>query len=190
MATEPRVIGADEVCIAVEQSLRTRIPVVIDALDLGATLKPFRDWQQLPTIEALSSANLPAGAVTSPGLTEPPTYSRATGWTATWRVAVGVYARGRDHSDTQAQVRDWIKVCRTALMGDRSVGGLAKSLRWVGEEYALVPGRNSARTIGAGAVAVDVTVENVLDLGSLDLPVVLATTHDLTFRSTDHLQES
>jgi hypothetical protein len=52
-----------------------------------------------------------------------------------------------------------VRLIRTVLVSHRSLGGIAKTLKWVGEEYALVPQKEQARTFGGGAVAVDVTVD-------------------------------
>lgn len=177
------VLGAEDICRATEVVLTAKVPVLLDLLgrqDLGQV----KTWQQLPTIEALSSADFPAVAITSPGLIGTPTYSRASNsWTATWRIAVGVYARGKDHSETAAHVRDWCAVLRTVLLLNKRLGGVAKTLAWAGEEYARVPRKDQARTFSGGAVAVDVTVENVADfdgLQNLDLPLVLSTHPSLT----------
>lgn len=177
------MLGADQLCRATEAVLSAQVPALLTLLvrtDLGR----IRTWQQLPTIEALSSAQFPAAAITSPGLSGTPIYSRSSNsWTATWRIAVGVYARGKDHAETAAHVRDWCAVFRTVLLMNKRLGGVAKSLTWVGEEYARIPRKEQARTFGAGAVAVDVTVDNVADfdgLGNQQRPLVLSTHPTLT----------
>lgn len=182
--TEPWILGADQLCQATESMLTEKVPVLVELLGRTKDLAPVKTWQQLPTIEALSSAQFPAAAITSPGLSGTPTYHRSSNsWTATWRIAVGIYDRGKDHAETAARVRDWCAVFRTVLLLNKSLGGVANSLVWVGEEYARIPRKEAARTFGAGAVAVDVTVDNVADFDGLDaqnLPLVLSTHPTLT----------
>lgn len=183
--TLPVRISADDTCIAVREVLKAGLPLLTEQLGVAKTYGPITEWQQLPTREAIASARLPAASISDGGLVEPPTYSRADdAWTTVWRVVVSVYDRGRDHDDTQARVRDWCALVRTVLLANKTLGGAAVRLAWSGEEHALVPNRNSARTFGGGAIAVDVTVQ----IPSLPLsgplpgagPIVLDTTVDVT----------
>jgi hypothetical protein len=155
------IFSADELCVAAEQVLRADLPKVIGhhaaAARIGSGYGEIAEWQQLPTIEALSTARFPAIAITSAGLVTPPATDAGRQLRATWRIVVGVYDRGRDHADTQARIRDWCALIRTSLLRHRSLGGVAESVTWTGEEFALLPNRNQARTIAAGAVAFDVT---------------------------------
>lgn len=181
--TGARVISADDVCTAAEEVLKAGLPKLLELLGVENVYKGIREWQQLPTSEALATANFPAIAIASPGLTGTPTRDGQGRYRATWRLAVGVYDRGKDHNDTQARVRDWCSFIRTVLLTNRRLGPLdAESVIWAGEEYRLVPGRAQARTFGGGAVAVDVTVPNVLDLGMAGGPLVLTTNPTLTVR--------
>lgn len=152
-----RVVTADDVCQAVENVLTEHLPGWAAAAGLGQ----LRTWQQLPTPQAITSAALPVGAITSPGLTGPPTKRRDT-YEATWRVAVAIYDRGTDHSDTQSRARRWAALIRTVLVQHPRLGGLALRLAWVGEDYALLPDQSSARTLAGCAVALDVTVDDVV----------------------------
>lgn len=169
------IISADQLCTATESTLRTALPQVLelDSVveylgDQADSYWPIKTWQQLPTIEALTGADLPGIAITSPGLVDPPRYLRSKNlWEATFRVAVGVYERGRDHADTQARVRNYCGFIRAALQRNQTLGGVARSVDWRGEEYALRGNREAARTLAAGAVAFDVAaeVDNTLVLG-------------------------
>lgn len=152
------LLTADDLCVAAETVLKEHLP----PLAAARGLEPVRTWKQLPTPEALTAANLPGIAVTSPGLTKPPT-RRASGWDATWRVVVGGFVRGRDHDATAARVRDWAAVIRQVIVQHPTLGGVATGVDWVGEEYAERPERSSARTLGGCAVAFDVTARNVID---------------------------
>jgi hypothetical protein len=163
------IASVDELCVGVENALRAHLVGVMD--DLGFT-DPIYDvvktWQQLPTTTALVAASLPGVAVSAAGLVDAPVYSRSSGtWTTTWRIAVGIYERGKNHADTQARVRNWCAGIRTTLVLHKSLGGLASALSWSGEEYALVPDREQARTIAAAAVAFDVTATISATVGNL-----------------------
>lgn len=169
--TQP-IVSVDELLVAVETTLRAHLAATVEALgfeDLGA----IKDWQQLPTADSIATADLPAVTVTSPGLAELPNRRADGTFLTTWRVSIGIYARGRDHADTQARVRNWCAAIRTTLLTRKSLGGIASSMTWKGEDYALIPGRSSARTFGAGEVDLDVTVTVTTD--PTTLPVVTTT---------------
>ena len=177
------ILSVDELCTALEEILREHLHPTMTAF--GFEYGEVKTWQQLPTIEALSSARLPGIAITSAGLVGQPTFSRASGLhTATWRLAVGVYDESRrgDHAETQARVRDWCAGIRATALAHKSLDGVAKSLVWAGEEYARIRGRESAQTIGAGAVALDVTADVTTTPTAGDLPTVLKTPTTVSVR--------
>lgn len=186
-----RFITADDVCFAAETTLRENLASVITTLGLdvaptpparpGKAFTPPGNWDQVPTLEALSSANFPAGAITSPGLTGPPVRRGrwGTGYDVTWRLAVGIYDRGRTYNETASRNRTWAALVRATMLQHPTLGGLVSSLTWVGEEYRQIPGRAAAKTLGGCAVAFDVIVENVVDL-SADPTVSSAAQPDLT----------
>ena len=179
------ILSADQLCRALEQVLVDHLPSTMTAhgLTVAAGYKPVTTWQQVPTIAALSQARYPAGAITSTGLVRAPKWiASKQAHEAVWRLVVGVYARGRDHDTTAALVRDYAAAVRTTVLTRKSLGGLANALEWQGEEFALLPGRESARTIGAGAVAFDVTALMTLDPTgpTTPLPVVTQTPTSLS----------
>lgn len=177
--TEPRVVTADDLCAAVESTLKAHLFPLVKALELDKSLglKEIKEWQQLPDLAAIATAAVPAIGITSPGLTDRPT-RRAYGYDATWRVAVGVYERGGSHHETAKRVRTWAALVRTVLTTHTSLGGVATSLRWVGEDYAEHRQRDKARTLGGCAVSLDVGASNVVDLGAIN-PTVQSTQTDL-----------
>lgn len=152
------LLTADDLCKAAETTLRDHLP----ALAAARGLDPVVEWKQVPTPDALSTANTPAMAITSPGLTEPP--ARRSGTVdATWRIVIGVYDRGDDYGDTAARTRKWAAVVRQVILQHPTLGGVANGVAWVGEEYAERPERSSARTLGGCAVAFDVSARDVID---------------------------
>lgn len=177
-----RLITAADVCEAAETALVAGLLDTITAFGLEDEMTPPATWDQLPTLEALTSANMPAGAITSPGLVGEPV-QRSTGYDATWRLVVGVYDRDADHSATADRIRTWAGLLRATIVRARSLGGLAQSVKWSGENYQLLPMRSAARTISGCAVAFNVTVTNVVDVFDLgDLPIVESTHPILTVR--------
>lgn len=157
------IISVDELCQATETTLKDLIPQVLQIPAMVALIgdprEPYvvKTWQQLPVVEAIATADLPGVAITSAGLVDPPSYSRANqSWDTNWRIAVGIYDRGRDHEDTQARVRNWAALIRTSMQLKPTLGGVAQGLTWFGEQYALLPNRNQARTAAAGVIAFDV----------------------------------
>lgn len=179
------LLSADELCTAAETVLREHL----QPLATSRGLEKIRTWEQLPTLEALTAANLPAVAVTSPGLTKPAS-RRSSGYDATWRIVVGAYVRGTSFIETAGRVRNWAAVIRQVMVQHPTLGGVSTGLEWVGEEYIERPERSSARTLGGCAVAFDVTARNVIDSepyvppeqGGGDQPVVQATHSTVTIR--------
>lgn len=186
-STTTPIVSVDQLCKAIETALTADLQATMTLLGFTDAKKypKVRDWQQVPTVQALSSATLPAGAITTPGLTEPPTWiPRDQLHRGTWRVAVGAYVRGRDHDTTAGTARDFAAGIRTTVLRHRDLGGIAEKVRWYGEEYALIPGRESARTVAGVAVAFDVTAYMAIDLPAdpQDLPLVTTTSTPLTVR--------
>lgn len=176
------LITADDICAGAEAVLTSgRLREIVE-LAGWEELRKIKDWHQVPSLDALSEANLPTGAITSPGLTDSPV-GRHGNYAATWRVVVGVYDRGASYKDTARRTRRWAAVIRAALLESPTLGGVASGVRWVGEEYAERPNKNQARTIGGCAVAFDVDASNVVDLTPYSVaPVVTATQTTVSVR--------
>lgn len=188
--SELGIQSADQVLVALEETLRTTLPQVLELPEVKAYLgttaadyRPITTWEQLPTLAAIATADYPAVAITSPGLVQPPAYQRSKdSWETWWRAEVGIFDRaGFDddgHRITQAMVRNWIAWLRTAALRQQTLGGAARAVVWAGEEYDLLPDREQARTIGAGVLALNIKVDvpNTLGLG---LPLVTSTTTQL-----------
>jgi len=162
------VVTCDEILVEVELCLSTYLP----AYAAAAGLSTVTGWQQLPTTEALTSAVFPVGAITSPGLADTPTRD-GQGWNATWRIAVAVYDRGEDYAQTARRARTWAALVRSVLtrhlLEDSEV---VRDVLLVGEDYALRPETSSARTLGGGAVALDVLVHGAVAIPGLTIPRV------------------
>jgi hypothetical protein len=173
------------VCGAIEQVLRDHLHATVAAAQwappaAGGDLRPVDAWHHVPTLDALSSAEYPAGAIESPGLAAQPVQTSATTWDATWVVVVGVYDRGFDHDDTASRVRRWAAAVRATVLAHRDLGGLARTVTWTGEAYAQRPDRRDARGLGGCAVTFTVTVPNAVELpvASPSTPVpTVVTTH-------------
>ena len=190
-----KLVTADDLCTAAERVLVEHLPgyAAQYALQRDLTVLPgVRDWHQVPTLEALSSANFPAGAITSPGLTGPPAVpsaSRGNRVDATWQIEVGIFDRGTDWNDTAARTRTWAALIRLTLLA-HPFGGAVTNCKWIGESYRQIGQRNSARTIGGCSVLFDITAVDVADPGAASVdPVVLSTASTVTVRSSPALPE-
>lgn len=182
--------SADQVLVALEETLRATLPLVLELPEvkahLGSSAADYREittWQQLPTLQAIATADYPAVAIMSPGLVGPPEYQRSRDcWTAWWRAEVGIFDRhGVDdagHSATQRLVRNWVAWLRTAALRQQTLGGAARAVVWAGEEYDLLPDREQARTIGAGTLMLNIKAD-VPDTLGLGLPIVTTTNTQL-----------
>lgn len=177
------LLSADDLCTGVQAILAAKLP----GLAASKGLTPVTKWDQLPTTLALQAANLPAGAISSPGLATVPV-RLTTGYDATWQLEVAVFDRGRDYNETASKVRDWAAVVRQVLVQNPTLGGVAATLKWVGESYAQLPDRSAARTIGGCSVLVNVTARSVIDIAPYappdqpGLPVVESTQSTITVR--------
>lgn len=181
-----RIVTADDLCRGAQTVLAAQLPALITALGLdtpAAGQKAFAapsTWVQVPTLEALQAASMPAGAITSTGTVGPPRKS-TLGTDADWRIRVGVFDRGSNYDETASRARTWAALIRAALVLQPTLGGIATATRWVGEAYRQFPQVNAARTLGGCSVDFDVTARNVVDLGAI-APVVLTTGSTLTVR--------
>jgi hypothetical protein len=153
------IASASEIVDALETTLSQHLAETITALGWDTSkYGPVETWQQLPTLPALSAARFPAGAISTPNTQGAPVWSQADrAHRTTWRVAVGIYDRGRDHDDTARRIRNWCAAVRLTVRAHRTLGGVALSTTWAGERYELMPNRDQARTFAGGAVAFDVT---------------------------------
>lgn len=162
-----RLITGDDLCLAFEQILIAHLPAVVaqcEWLDLTA----IATWEQVPTLRALSTAVVPAGLITSPGLVEAPLRRGDGSHDATWRVMVGIWDRDATYRLTASRARRWAAAVRTTMLAHQSLDGVASGLRWVSEEYDEFPNQGAARTLGGCAVAFDVDAKNVVDLSTFD----------------------
>lgn len=176
------IVSADELLVALETTLRDHLPATVAALVaqhgwVADDFPTILEWQQLPTLEALSTADTPAMAVTSPGLVGEPAYSRADGgYRATWALSAGIYDRGEDHAHVQAKIRRWCAAVRLTVRAHRTLGGVATGSTWIGDRYGLKPNRDQARTLGMGAVAFNVSALVIDTLGAPPLVAQTPTT--------------
>ena len=68
-----RIVTADDICVAVEKILVDHLHATVQAMEWDTStrgrLQVVAGWHHVPTLEAISSAEYPAGAIESPGLT-------------------------------------------------------------------------------------------------------------------------
>jgi hypothetical protein len=171
-------LSVDLICEAVEQILTDQLSAALAAQgamrEAPTALDLVLHWHQLPSRQALHTAELPAGAITSPGLVGVPIRDELGHYRATWSVAVAVYARGVDHNDTTQRMRAYAAAVRDVLIANPSLGGVAIGVRWTHEEYALLDPRAS-RTEGGCMVEIEVDVQDAAQPTTAGTPIVEAT---------------
>lgn len=154
--------GTDTLELAVVAMLLEQL----DAWSVPAGLGRCRSWDAVPSQDALESASLPAGAVTVPGLVEDPV-RKADHYEGVYRLAVGVYCRGANYTDTKRRAGRWSACLRSCVQANRGLGlppGTVRSVT-LRTEVSTVGGRNTAsRTLGGCAVQWDVAIPDLMDL--------------------------
>lgn len=159
------LIGADEVCGAVETTLTTWLPSVLAEINAAhSTALTLPTTYDMPDARSLQSgsAEIPAVVVSSAGVTGTPERDPDGMYRASWTVIVSAFARGDDYRNTAQNVRGYALAVRTCLLQHPSLGGFASEVVWTGEEYAALASE-SARTIGGAFVTFTVTVDDVID---------------------------
>lgn len=171
-------LSVDAVCAAVEQVLIDQLAAALTGQgamrEAPTALVDVLHWHQLPQRQALFTAELPAGAITSPGLVGAPIRDELGHYQATWSVGIAVYARGIDHDDTTQRMRAYAAAVRDVMVANPSLGTTAIGLRWTHEEYALLDPR-SARTEGGCLVEIEVDVSDAVHPTSADPQIVEVT---------------
>lgn len=162
-----RVIGGSDIVIAIERHLREYLPKAVALLELD-DLEPIETWQVVPTANAITTSKLPALAIVCSDMSQDPEKS-GDKYNGVWQASVGVFDRGTDHADTQKTIADWAKAVRIAMI-IAPLTGTGIRIRWTGEAYDLIPGRENARTIAGAEVMFDATVDVAVDL--TDVPML------------------
>ena len=181
-----RLMTVDDLAAGMSTVLAETLPDLIDAFGLNVAQggeKPYTapaTWTQIPRLEVLQAADMPAGAIASSGTVGTPT-TRRTGVDATWRLSVAVFDRGQDHNVTARRVRTWAALVRAVGLRNPTLGGVASGVRWVSESYRLASDRGAARTLGGCQVDFDVDARNVVDVEAWQ-PVTSPQAPDITVR--------
>lgn len=151
---------------------------------LDGFLDPDQDavaeWFRLPSVQSLTSAQMPAVALVVDGLTGPPTYDRRTGYTASWDVTVAVYLRGADWDQTRSRLERYVASIRGCLL--TAPQGQSRAWRWADEHYDQTADAANARTLGAGYLTLTVEVVGASVPGLPADPAVMFTTSTVSAR--------
>lgn len=117
-------------------------------------VKDFRDWpeQRLPYVQ-----------VTVPGMADRPVRD-TDGYRVFWEINVFVVVSGRDRTATRTMRSVWEDAIGWCLLQNRSLGGIAAALDWLGESSADVPiDAQDARTLQGTVLVAAVEIPGVLD---------------------------
>jgi hypothetical protein len=164
-------IGSYDVEQAVVALLRARLPTYVDhcarlkGIDPDVTgfpirprslitAKDFRDWPE---------ARLPCVQVVCPGMADQPVRD-TDGYRASWQVNVFVVVSARDRPATRQLRSVWEDAIGWCVMQNRSLGGIATAVDWLGESSSDVPIEDGDERTLQGTVCVfSVEIPDVLD---------------------------
>ena len=159
------IIGGDDIVNALEAHLHEAIPKAQEALKL-THLGEVKVWQILPDKDAIATSQYPAIAIVA---AEAEAGERSVdGYSATWDVSVGAFARGTDHKDTQNIAQQWAKTIRYACLMTPVIPDTEIEMTWVGESSNIIASQQDARTLGACEVMFDAYVENAFTPDDID----------------------
>lgn len=160
------VITADTICTAVETAVRTHIDSVLAAYGWATQLGTVKTFQQVPDLNAVAAANLPAIMVGGARVDFSATKSGSL-LDGVWQIAVGVRDRGKDHADTAQRIRRWASAITAAVMLDQSLAGLATAINPTSAHYDELGDVTQARTIASAAVVFEINVADAIDMAAL-----------------------
>jgi hypothetical protein len=152
------IVTADEVCVAVEDTLKAWLPAMFAAMGVADQLEAPKSWRQVPTVEALREAAMPSAGTATPGWSTEPERDEDGNLQITWRVNVLFFVRGDDYEQTQRHTRLYAAAASTVLMQQHTLLGFATATDVVSETYE--PINDGARTLGGALIEVDVTVSD------------------------------
>jgi hypothetical protein len=184
--------GAQDAVDAVRGALQQYLPAVLAAYEerTGLTLPMPQTVDLLATLEAMSSAAVPALAVSEGGLAEPltPGASGQRGvYDGAFRVTARVLSRGQDYEDTSRISRVYGDAVIRAVMWHRRLGGLATTVAVTAAEPGVIDPA-AVRTLAAREIDFTVYLPDVLDV-SQDAPFTPdgpeVTSYDVTVTRKD-----
>lgn len=170
--TAPRIITGDDVRDAVQATLTTHLPPVLEALgplrgDLGPL--PMPRSHEAPTVDAarLDAAQLPILVVAVPGFAGPPERDHEGVYTAPFDCLIDFLIRSEEgtYEATARDVRIYAAAIRTVLIEQSSLDGFAWAVQLVDESYDDGEAR-AARTLAQGEVTCVVTVTDINRIGT------------------------
>lgn len=157
------LIGADDVCEAIEATLTTWMPSVL--AELHAVGKPSlpvpATYEQLPDEATSTTAQFPAVIISSPGLADTPERHGDGSYTLCWAAVVSFILRQGSYRATAKAVRVYATAVRTAVE-QHGVDIAGSQVTYTDENYARLPSA-AARTLGMGHVAFEVIVPNAMN---------------------------
>lgn len=154
------ILTADETCVAVENTLRAWLPVMLDAMGVrdDDNMSPPKNYEQVPTLDALHDAAFPSVGITSPGFAGPPERDEAGNLRIVWRIFIGAYLRGGTYKETQTNTRNYAAAISTVLIQQATLLGFASGTSLVSEDYEPID--TGARTLGGAVIEVLVSVDD------------------------------
>jgi hypothetical protein len=171
------VYGGHTVQEAFYNTLQTWLPTYIAefnrALGSEVLVIPF-EYRHRPEYRTLPKNSSAAILVTVPGTAGQPEIFQ-NNVRAHFHVDVMVYIYGSTNwQETEALTQAYAACLRTCMVQNRSLGGIAETTIWLGEEY-LEGEHSSTRTTGVSHIRFLVTIANVMNIyGGVPTPSVAA----------------
>lgn len=121
-----------------------------------------RTFTTMDEFENFPDDNLPAVIAVSGGVGEMPEQAGTGIYEATWRLGIGIVAKGPTKLITNRNIKIYAATIRAIMLQQRSLGGVTSGMYWLGEDYTDRPS-DQARTLGTAVVLFNVVVPAVVN---------------------------
>lgn len=164
----PIVVGTD-VERAVMDTLKLWMPTLLQEIELQQArtrgLIPLpRLYTTRNEFDSYPEDQLPMCVVVSPGLVGPPTKDGEGYYSATWAMAIGFAAQGKDADTSGYLAKVYGAAARWIVLNKGSLGGFASGVEWEDESYDDLVSED-ARVVRACYNLYRVAVDGVVQKG-------------------------
>lgn len=125
------------------------------------SLPPVRAWVTANEFRKMPEEQIPVGVVVSPGLSDRPVKDGSKVYTAKWHIGIAIVVKGRDKEETGENAGLYAAACRGAMLQHQSLGGFAKAVDWLDEDYTNIK-TEANRTLGSAQLIFEIEVGNTI----------------------------
>lgn len=158
-----RIVTESDIRGAAQATMRTWLRAYCAEVSrqTGRVLVDVRSYA--PTVDLPSvAAQRPAGVIAAPGTVGDPERRGDGSYDALWSLGVGVVVAAATRDAAYTLAGDYAAAIRALFVQQPSLGGLAESLRWIGEDVAEVEWTTD-RSVHAGMQEFQVVIPNVVN---------------------------